>query len=323
MLKKMKIASNKLCDLYRYYQNELHHLYSAEELYAQFELVCEAHLNYSKQEVKNHFQENVNQSELLKIYDACKELKKGIPIQYILKQTYFYDSFFYVTPAVLIPRPETEELVHLIIKDYRLQITDSELEIADSLNKNDANQSEIYNLKSEIFFLDIGTGSGCIPITLKKHIPHSIVSAIDISVDALDVARKNAINHQVEIQFIQQDVLNTISLNHNIQQLFDIIVSNPPYVLDSEKASMESHVLLHEPHLALFVEDTDPIIFYKRIIDFCQNNLKPKGFLYFELNPLHAKTVYNYAIESKLFTFTEILTDISGKQRFFKAQRYS
>lgn len=301
----MRIASNKLSDLFLYYQNELHDLYDNDELYAVFEIVCEAYLNYTKQDVKNHFNENINQSDLLKIYDACKELKKDIPVQYVVKQAYFYDSFFYVNPATLIPRPETEELVQLVISSFKFQVSSF--------------KHETRNPKSTI--LDIGTGSGCIPITLKKQLPHSAVSAIDISEDALAVANKNKTKHQVDIEFIKQDILNTQSIHQKLQQQFDIIVSNPPYVLISEKETMENKVLLNEPHLALFVNDNDPILFYKHIINFCSNHLKPNGLLYFELNPLHAETVNNYAIASKLFTFTEIIKDMSGKKRFFKAKR--
>ncbi len=294
----MKIASNKLIDLYRYYQNELAELYSNEELLAVFEMVCEAYLTYTKQDVKNKFEENVNQSDLLKIYDACKDLKKEIPIHYILKQAYFFDSFFSVTPAVLIPRPETEELVDIIIK---------------------TNKSK--NEKDTLTILDIGTGSGCIPITLKKHLYNANVIAIDISNEALNVAKLNAEKLHQPILFVKQDILNTNTLAKDLNVEFDCIVSNPPYVLESEAKDMDNKVLDHEPHLALFVSNNDPIIFYKHIIDFCKTHLKTNGSLFFELNPLHDKDVKEYAIKSGIFKTTELLLDMSGKTRFLKAEK--
>jgi release factor glutamine methyltransferase len=290
----MKIATNKLSDLYKFYKNELSLIYDEGELYTIFELVSEKYLNYSKTEVKQHFDENINQSNLINIYNAGVELKKGTPIQYILKEAYFYDLIFNVSNAVLIPRPETEELVDLIIK------------------------SQITNDSNPITLLDIGTGSGCIPITLKKHLPQAKVFGIDISEQALEVAKSNAIKNDVDVEFIKEDILsNFLILNSN----FSIIVSNPPYVLNSEAKQMDARVLEHEPHLALFVEDNDPIIFYKRIIDLCNKYLLEKGWLFFELNPMYAIDVKNYAIASKIFNFTEILNDMSGKQRFLKAQK--
>lgn len=290
----MKIATNKLSDLYKFYKNELSLIYDEGELYTIFELVSEKYLNYSKTEVKQHFDENINQSNLINIYNAGVELKKGTPIQYILKEAYFYDLMFNVSNAVLIPRPETEELVDLIIK------------------------SQTTHNSNPISILDIGTGSGCIPITLKKHLPQTKVFGIDISEQALEVAKSNAIKNDVDVEFIKEDILsNFLILNSN----FSIIVSNPPYVLNSEAKQIDARVLEHEPHLALFVEDNDPIIFYKRIIDLCNKYLLEKGWLFFELNPMYAIDVKNYAIASKIFNFTEILNDMSGKQRFLKAQK--
>jgi release factor glutamine methyltransferase len=290
----MKIATNKLSDLYEFYKTELSLIYDEGELYSIFELVCEKYLNYSKSQVTYHFEENINQSNLINIYNAGVELKKGTPIQYILKEAYFYDLIFNVSNAVLIPRPETEELVDLIIK------------------------SQIANNSNPITILDIGTGSGCIPVTLKKHLPQAKVFGIDISEQALEVAKSNAIKNDVNVEFIKEDILSNFLI---LKSNFSIIVSNPPYVLNSEAQQMDARVLEHEPHLALFVEDNDPIIFYKRIIDLCDKYLEEKGWLFFELNPMYAIDVKNYANDSKFFNFTEILSDMSGKQRFLKAQK--
>lgn len=292
----MKIATNKLSDLYEFYKNELSSIYDEGELYSVFELVCEKYLDYSKQQVKQHFQENINQSNLINIYNAGVELKKGTPIQYILKEAYFYDLSFNVSNAVLIPRPETEELVDLIIKQHQ--------------QKTSNNQT--------INILDIGTGSGCIPVTLKKHLPQAKVFGIDISEKVLEVAKSNALKNNVEVEFLNLNILKQ-PIPHN--STFNIIVSNPPYVLNSEAKQMDTRVLEHEPHLALFVEDNDPIIFYKRIIDLCDKHLAEQGWLFFELNPMYAIDVKNYANASKIFNFTEIFNDMSGKRRFLKAQK--
>lgn len=290
----MKIATNKLSDLYQFYQSQLNSIYSEDELYAIFELVCYHFLNYSKNDVKRLFNERINQSEIINIYNTGIELKKNIPIQYILGECEFYNLKFNVNSFTLIPRPETVELVDLIIKHHKQQSN------------------------HELTILDIGTGSGCIPIALKKNIPHSKVSALDISEEALNVAKSNALKNDITIEFIKQDVLSKSLI---LNSTFSIIVSNPPYVLKTEAKLMDDRVLNYEPHLALFVEENDPIIFYKKIIDLSTNYLMPNGYLYFELNPLFANDVKNYADSSNLFIFTELINDMSGKCRFFKAQK--
>ena len=154
--------------------------------------------------------------------------------------------------------------------------------------------------------------------TLKKHLPQAKVFGIDISEKALEVAKSNALKNNVEVEFLNLDILKQ-PIPHN--STFNIIVSNPPYVLNSEAQQMDARVLEHEPHLALFVEDNDPIIFYKRIINLCDKHLEQNGWLFFELNPMYAMDVKSYANDSKIFNFTEILNDMSGKQRFLKAQK--
>jgi release factor glutamine methyltransferase len=290
----MRIASNKLSDLYEFYKSELSSIYDSGELYAIFELVCEKFLGYSKSQVKSNFQEKINQSDLINIYNTGKELQKGIPVQYVLKEAFFYGLTFRVSPATLIPRPETEELVDLMIRE---------------LKKSALPKFQI---------LDIGTGSGCIPVSLKKYLPEAAVTAIDVSEEALQIAKSNAIKHDTDIDFVLADILSTDIFP---LQTFNVIVSNPPYVLNSEAAQMEERVVNHEPHLALFVEDNDPIIFYKRIVDLCASCMESRGLLFFELNPLYAQPVKNYADAGNFFIFTEILNDMSGKQRFLKAQK--
>ncbi len=291
----MKIADNKLSSLYTYYKNELSLIYDESELFAIFELVCEKFLKYTKSDLKKYFYQPINQSNLINIYNAGVNLKKGIPIQYILKEAFFYDMIFNVSNSVLIPRPETEELVDIIIKTYK--------------NKN----------FDKIAILDIGTGSGCIPVILKKYMPQAHLTGIDISEHALNVARSNAIKHNLEVNFIKQDIFSDPL---NLNSTFSIIVSNPPYILNSESKQMEVRVLDNEPHLALFVPDENPILFYKRIIELSNQYLEQKGYLFFELNSLTAFQVRQYAIESQYFSSVEILMDMSGKERFLVACKH-
>jgi len=185
------------------------------------------------------------------------QLKKEVPIQYLLGKTNFYGLDFEVNENVLIPRPETEELVEWIV------------------NEN----SKVDKAKT-IKILDIGTGSGCIAISLAKNIPNAQVYAMDVSKKAIETAKRNAVNNKTDITFILQDVLNAEELKCN----FDIIVSNPPYVRNLEKEEIKKNVLDYEPHLALFVEDNDALIFYRKIAALAQNNLLENGQLYFEIN---------------------------------------
>jgi len=186
--------------------------------------------------------------EMLKVQFAVEELKKNKPIQYIFNQADFYGLRFYVDKRVLIPRPETEELVEWIINDNG-------------------------QLKAGLKILDIGTGSGCIAVSLKKNIPTSQVWAMDISAGAIDVAKQNAAKNEVELTFLQQDMLQVDNISGAPQ--FDIIVSNPPYVRESEKAEMSENVLKFEPAAALFVEDTDALVYYRQIAKIAMKSLSP------------------------------------------------
>jgi release factor glutamine methyltransferase len=289
----MRVASNKLKDIIGFYQQELSGVYSKNEIDALAGLAIAHYLGYSNTELLRRLDSNVNQSALIKLYDCAKALKQNRPLQYILGEAWFYGLSFRVNEQVLIPRPETEELVELILKE---------------------------NL-SPGSFLDIGTGSGCIPVTLKKHQPQSQVNAADISTGALEVARENAGRHQTDISFFEADVLTTGSFVKAVGGPFEVMVSNPPYIQLSEKAAMSPHVADQEPDLALFVNGTDPIVFYKKIIDLCAELLLPQGRLYFELNPLTAEAVKEYAEHSQLFAQVQLVKDMSGNTRFLKGVR--
>ena len=219
-----------------------------------------------------------------------EKLKTQIPIQYILGTTHFYSSEFIVDENVLIPRSETEELVDWIVK------------LNSKLSK-----------KKDLKILDIGTGSGCIAISLAKNILNSAVFAVDVSEKALAVAQKNASLNNVSVTFLHKDILET---NH-LDQKFDIIVSNPPYVRNIEKAEIKPNVLDNEPHLALFVSDNDPLIFYKKIAELAAANLNPNGQLFFEINPHYAEELIKLLEENGLQG--EVKQDMQGKKRMIRA----
>lgn len=226
----------------------------------------------------------------LQLYGIIERLKTNEPIQYIIGEEEFFGLKFKVTTDTLIPRPETEELVELILKE----------------NKN-------FNPKASI--LDIGTGSGCIAISLAKYMPEAEVSAWDISAGALSVARVNADLNAVSVDMQQVDVLGDYPQNRK----YDLIVSNPPYVMDSEKLEMTANVLDYEPHTALFVPDNKALLFYERIADVGRELLKSNGKLYFEINRAKGKDMVRMLI-GKRYKNVSIIQDISGNDRIAVAQ---
>ncbi len=230
------------------------------------------------------------EEEKLKL--ALIELKKERPLQYILGTAYFLDLELEVNAAVLIPRPETEELVHWILSGEEKQ--------------------------NPLKILDIGTGSGCIAISLKKAAQQWNVAALDVSEQALEVAGRNASKNQTPIQFHLEDIL----VKKQWLTPLDVIVSNPPYVVPSEKAQMLANVLENEPDLALFVPEEEPLLFYKRIIEFAEQNLKPSGALYFEINPIFVDELVTFF---KKFTFesVEVRNDYLNRPRMIKAIKSS
>jgi len=229
---------------------------------------------------------------LEKLISAIDRLARKEPVQYILGETEFGGMTFQVGPGALIPRPETEELVDLISTDIR------------SKTKG-------------VRILDIGTGSGCIAVFLAKAAPESFVSAWDISPEALEIAKQNAANNSVEVDFRLIDILAFAPENEHKSAL-DIIVSNPPYVRYSDATEMEANVLEHEPHVALFVENMDPLLFYRKISELAIEMLKPGGALYFEINSQMGTETFELV---KTFPFSDVrlLQDISGKDRIIRA----
>ena len=220
------------------------------------------------------------------------QLQQEVPIQYLLEKTSFYGLDFDVNADVLIPRPETEELVEWIITTQDPRPKAQDLKI-----------------------LDIGTGSGCIAIALAKNIPNAQVFAIDVSEKALVTAQKNANSNEVNITFLEKNILET----EDLAQQFDIIVSNPPYVRELEKKEIKKNVLDNEPHLALFVEDNDALLFYRKITELAQKNLRNDGKLFFEINQYLGKEMVDL-LEKLNFINIELRKDIYGNDRMIKAE---
>ncbi len=269
-------------------KSELEGLYPETEIRSFSQLMIEKVTGFSRTEIIVNKNTHFSVEQHQEIESFIKKLKKFVPIQYILGEMEFYGLTFNVDESVLIPRPETEELVDWI---------QTENDRSASLN-----------------ILDIGTGSGCISISLKHKFPKSVVDAFDISDEALVTAQSNAYRNNLEVNFEKVDILNTPDFNMK----WDIIVSNPPYVLENEKAEILPNVLENEPHLALFVPDNDPLLFYRQIALFAKKHLKTGGKLYFEINRQYGKATMDLLVESG-FTDIELRKDISGNDRMIKA----
>lgn len=272
---------------------ELTPIYDAGEAESFFYLILEEKNQMKRIDLALRPDLEFSKEELLVWNSILEQLKKEIPIQYLLGKTSFYGLDFEVNESVLIPRPETEELVEWILSNNRIS-------------------QESKNLK----ILDIGTGSGCIAISLAKNIPNSQVYAIDVSVKALATAKKNAELNNVKVTFINQNILET----EDLLQQFDIIVSNPPYVRNLEKEEIKKNVLDNEPHLALFVDDNDALIFYRKIAELAQKSLSPNGQLFYEINQYLGKEMIEL-LEKMGFINIELRQDIYGNDRMIRGKR--
>lgn len=279
----------KIRDYKNSFIQQLISFYDKEEIESFFFLILSRLKNIARVDLALNSDLEFSEDELNKIMLYTEELKNYKPIQYILGTTTFFGLEFEVNPNVLIPRPETEELVNWIISE----------------NKN----------QKKLKILDIGTGSGCIAISLAKNLKAE-VTAFDISEDALDTAQKNADNNQTFILLAEFDILNDTWEGEE----FDIIVSNPPYVRELEKEQIKPNVLNNEPHLALFVPDNDPLIFYRKIADFALKHLSENGQLFFEINQYLDKETVNLLAE-KGFKNINLKKDIYGNNRMIFAQK--
>ena len=264
--------------------SELSSIYEMDELNSIFNLLAEDYLKISRSKILLANEIDLNEPNQLLFISALERLKTHEPIQYVLGNTSFMDLEFKVNSSVLIPRPETEELVRLMLNE-------------------ELDGKEI---------LDIGTGSGCIAISLAKNLPNSKVTALDISSDALKVAKENAKINNVSIEFIDADIFE-----YQFDKKYDVIVSNPPYVTEFEKTLMKKNILDFEPELALFVDDNQPLRYYTEIINFSKFSLKSKGLLFFEINNKYYDDLSLYLAENN-FKFQKF-DDHRGFSRFIFA----
>jgi release factor glutamine methyltransferase len=289
-------STNSSKTLFNQLVSEITSVYEENEAKSIVYLLLEHYLNLSKTDILL----GNTVSQLFDFQAIICRLKANEPIQYIIEETEFYGRKFKVTPDTLIPRPETEELIQLTINSYQLAV------------KSDF---KVPPRNSEATILDIGTGSGCIAISLACELPNSQVYAYDISENALNVAKENAKLNNANVIFEQMDILN---IPPSSSLPFSIIVSNPPYVMNAEKLEMEQNVLDYEPHLALFVEDSNPLIFYKAIAEFSAKNLIDKGLCVVEINQAFgletAELFWNQG-----FRYVEVVKDMFGKDRMVKA----
>jgi release factor glutamine methyltransferase len=280
-----RLKGNRMDDLIAYCKSSLASAgYSEREALQLTKWLMEDVVGKSYVDLYLNPKDTVSESEILSLHFKLKRVLSHEPIQYVLGNAEFFGKSFEVTKAVLIPRPETEELVQHVLEYMELRVPGQ--------------------------LIDFGTGSGCIPVVLKDKYPKWQVTAIDISQDALAVAKFNAHRHQVEIDFKQEDVLNLAHLHHDV----DVIVSNPPYVLNRDKSEMHQRVLEHEPHLALFVPNDDPCLFYRHIIEWAEEHLKEDGLLAFEVHERYASDVME--LLSKSGFKANVKKDFQDKDRF-------
>jgi release factor glutamine methyltransferase len=272
-------------DIKTFLSGELTNIMSVEEVRATTNIIIKDVLGTNSLESVAFPDMPVTVGSMNRIREICGELKSGKPLQYILGETEFFNCRFRVGTDTLIPRPETEELVNLIIAENR-------------------------NFAGKI--LDIGTGSGCIAIALAANMPLAKVTGTDISQGALEIARQNAVINKAAVDFVLDDILET-----GITGQFDIIVSNPPYVRESESRFMADNVVRYEPHSALFVPDEDPLVFYRKIISFSTNKLLPGGKIYFEINEALGEATASLLRDAE-YQNVRIIKDLNDKDRIIK-----
>jgi release factor glutamine methyltransferase len=289
----------RVLDLRHEFHNELDQVYGKDEVDSFFYITMEHCLGLNRFKLAMAPDQLIKTEDVIVFMDVLMQLKKHRPIQYILGQAEFFGLKFKVNEHVLIPRQETEELVALVIAYVK------------SLKED----------RKRLNILDIGTGSGCIAISLAKNIPNANFYALDVSKDALVVAKENAKRNNTTIEFINANILDEGSWNLNYANSnLDILVSNPPYVRNLEKASMQPNVLENEPGLALFVENDDPLLFYRKIADFATQKLKKGGQLFFEINQyLGAET--KQLLQKENFRQITLRKDLNGNDRMLMAEK--
>ncbi|TFG73871.1 MAG: peptide chain release factor N(5)-glutamine methyltransferase [Flavobacteriales bacterium] len=283
----------RLSEIKTIFHKELDESYPKEEVDSFFYILIKHFLGLERFVLALQPLLAISKEEEQPLFEALSDLKLQKPIQYIIGKAHFMEMDFLVDEGVLIPRPETEDMVRLILNDL----------------------GELPQKKERFKILDIGTGTGCVAIALARNLPSAKVLAMDISDRALVIAGRNAFNNGVKIEFLQADILKTPQWAHN----FDVIVSNPPYVRESEKRDIKSNVKDYEPGLALFVSDEDPLVFYRAIINFSKHHLHQGGYLYLEINEYLAEET-KALLDERNFTDIELRKDIFGKDRILKCR---
>jgi release factor glutamine methyltransferase len=286
----MKMPDNKFESVIQYFHQKLDDLYDSNEVGSFFWILAESELQKRKLDFMKDPNIRMSESQLLSFINFSRRLAKFEPVQYIAGETEFMGLNFKVDSSVLIPRPETEELVNWVVKTV--------------------------DHEAPLEIIDVGTGSGCIAISLKNLLPNSFLTGVDVMRDALATAKSNSELNDIHVDWKMRDALN---MPHDVDK-YDVIVSNPPYVLETEKEQMRKNVLDFEPHTALFVEDEDPLLFYEAISNWAISGLKKGGFLFFEINEKYANQT-KLLLEDEGFKNVEIGTDIFDKQRMVKAEK--
>jgi release factor glutamine methyltransferase len=280
----------ELKEIKHIFHKELDGSYAREEVDSFFYMMVEHYLELPRFILATEPNTIISKQQEQPLFVGLAQLRQFRPIQYILGTVHFMDLWFKVDGRVLVPRPETEELVRWVLADIPPG--------------------------SAPTILDIGTGSGCIAISLAKNIPNAQIFALDVSTPALELAQENALRNKVSVTFLEMDILHAKALSER----FDIIVSNPPYVRNLEKVKMERNVLGHEPEGALFVPDDDPLLFYREIVGFSERHLKNGGSLYFEINQYLGERTMQLLMDRD-FTGIEMRNDMYGNQRMLKGKK--
>lgn len=285
----IKIHDNSLLSLKKYFREKLSGLYDEEEIASLFYIGLDAFLGVSRLLYISDPKSTVSESDILRMRFLAKELVKGRPIQYIIGHCEFMDLQLKVNESVLIPRPETEEIVDDIYK-------------------------KVVEAKT---IVDLCTGSGCIALALKNKFEKASVMGVDLSDDAIEIAKYNAEQNKLEVEFIKDDVLSAAI---EIPEC-DLLVSNPPYVMELEKKEMHKNVLENEPHSALFVKDDDPLVFYRAIIRVAVEKLIPNGWLFMEINEKFGKEILEMLLQAGLTKNASLSKDLNGKDRWVSVQK--
>lgn len=286
----MFIKNNSIHSVISYFEEKLSEMFSGREIKLIARSFISKRLGWESSDFISRKEEKVSESDLLFFREKINQLLSGIPFQYVLGETFFYNILLKTDQRALIPRPETEELVDWIVNEHKNQ--------------------------HDLRILDIGTGSGCISLAIKSVMPNAKVTGIDVDTEALSLAKENASSLNLEVEFFQHDILSSVELDKE----WDIIVSNPPYIPLKEKAQMAKHVLEYEPELALFTTNENPLVFYEKIADFAALKLSKAGWLYFEIHESNADRVVQL-LENRNFQAITVKKDLQGKDRMVRCKR--